>query len=142
MDNLNFRYCPVCSGELKAGKISLLLDRSFNSSQYVEWYSEEKAEYNNNHILKSAYDKRTAVNKIGANVPAGYCEKCNSIFAEFDIREKINPIGEEKLLTYDMDYYKESADSLYDDKIVSYDNNINEKYNTIGGYKIITGKEE
>ncbi|MCM1505761.1 MAG: PF20097 family protein [Ruminococcus flavefaciens] len=132
MNGLSFRYCPVCSSELKAGKITLPLGRTLSSVDYVNWYSDENAEYH----------KRTAINKIGANVPAGYCEKCDSIFAEFDIREKINPIGEEKLLTYDMDYYEESADSLYDDKIVSYDDNINEKYNTIDGYNIITGKEE
>lgn len=138
MNGLNFKYCPVCSGELKAGKIALPPEHSLSMSQYVVWYSDEKAEYNKNHILKSAYDKRTAVNKDGANVPAGYCEKCDSIFAEFDIREKYNPIGEDTLPTYDMDYYEESADSLYDDKIVSYDDDINEKYNTIGGYKIMT----
>lgn len=128
MNGLSFRYCPVCSSELKAGKISLPLERSFSSVQYVRWHSDENAEYH----------KRTAINKIGADIPAGYCEKCDKIFAEFDIREKINPIGEEKLLTYDMDYYEESADNLYDDKIVSYDDDINEKYNTIGGYTIQT----
>lgn len=74
-------------------------------------------------------------NSSGYN-PSGYCEKCGKIFAEFDVKEKYNLIGD------DTDYYEESADSPYDDKIVSYDDDINEKYNTIDGYTIITNKEE
>ncbi|MDE6426284.1 MAG: hypothetical protein K2K89_09150 [Ruminococcus sp.] len=139
MSNLNFRFCPVCSGELKTGKIALPAEHSLSFTQYVNWYSDETVEYNESHILKNAYDKRTAVKKAGATVPAGYCEKCDRMFAEFDIREKYNPIGEETIPSYDMDYYEESADSPYDDKITSYDTeSYYEKYNTIGGYKIIT----
>lgn len=68
----------------------------------------------------------------GENIPSGYREKCDRIFAEFDIREKYNPIGKETIPTYDMDYYEESADSIYEDKIVSYDaNECEEKYKII-----------
>ncbi|MBO5104816.1 MAG: hypothetical protein J6B74_07140 [Ruminococcus sp.] len=143
MSELSFRYCPICGGELESGKILLPPEHSLSLTQYVEWYSNEKIERNKWHIsrglLAVAYDKRTAIKKSGANVPAGYCEKCDRIFAEFDIREKYNPIGEETLPTYDMDYYEESTDNLYEDKIVSYDSDsYDEKYNNIGGYKIMT----
>ncbi|MDE6664637.1 MAG: hypothetical protein K2K14_00370 [Ruminococcus sp.] len=38
-----------------------------------------------------------------------------------------------------MDYYEESTDNPYEDKIVSYDSDsYDEKYNNIGGYKIMT----
>lgn len=139
MSELSFRYCPVCGEELKTGKIALPAEHSLSFTQYVNWYSDETVEYNESHILKNAYDKRTAVKKAGAIVPAGYCEKCDRIFAEFDIREKYNPIGEETIPTYDMDYYEESTDNPYEDKIVSYDSDsYDEKYNNIGGYKIMT----
>lgn len=143
MKNLNFKYCPVCGAELVTGKIRLPFGREMSSTQYVEWFSDRKIESNKGHILKGLFtvvcDKRTAVKKSGANVPSGYCENCDRIFAEFDIREKYNPIGEEALPTYDMDYYEESADSPYEDKIVSYDtDSYDEKYNTIGEYKILT----
>lgn len=139
MSKLSFRYCPICGEELETGKIALPAEHSLNFTQYVNWYSDETVKYNESHILKNAYDKRTAVKKAGAIVPAGYCEKCDRIFAEFDIREKYNPIGDETLPTYDMDYYEESTDNLYEDKIVSYDSDsYDEKYNNIGGYKIMT----
>ncbi len=142
MSNLNFKYCPICSEELETGKIALPPENSLSFIQYVEWYSDETIENDKGHILKSAYDKRTAVKKSGAIIPAGYCEKCDRIFAEFDIREKYNPIGEETIPTYDMDYYEESADNLYEDKIVSYDDDSDEKYNTIDGYTILTDSKK
>lgn len=135
MSKINFKYCPICSTELVTGKIALPAEHSLSFTQYVNWYSDETVEYNESHVLKNAYDKRTAVKKAGAIVPAGYCEKCDRIFAEFDIREKYNPIGEETLPTYDMDYYEKP---LYDDKLVSYDmDDYIEKYNQIDGYRII-----
>lgn len=138
MSNLSFKFCPVCNSEIVTGKISLPIEQGFKSMQWIEWFSEKKITNNKRRILRMAYDKRTAVNKCGSNVPAGYCEKCDRIFAEFDIREKYNPIGEETLPTYDMDYYEESADSLYEDKITSYDmESYDEKYNIIGRYKIV-----
>ncbi|MCM1358191.1 MAG: hypothetical protein NC205_06315 [Prevotella sp.] len=118
-------------------------ERGLGSTQYVEWYSDKKIARNKGRILKSVYDKRTAVRKFEANVPSGYCEKCDRIFAEFDMREKYNPIGEETLPTYDMDYYEESADNLYEDKIVSYhEENYDEKYDKIGRYKIFTDNKK
>ncbi|MDE6539948.1 MAG: hypothetical protein K2K66_07140, partial [Ruminococcus sp.] len=138
--------CPICGGELESGKILLPSEHSLSLTQYVEWYSNEKIERNKGRISKGlltvAYDKRTAVKKSGANVPGGYCEKCDRFFAEFDIREKYNPIGEETLSTYDMDDYEELVDSLYEDKIVSYHDNSDEKYDTIGGYKILTDNKK
>lgn len=138
MSNLNFKYCPICGGELETGKMAIPPEHGLSFIQYVGWYSDETIENDKGHILKSAYDKRTVVKKFGANIPAGYCEKCDRIFAELDIREKNNPIGEETIPTYDMDYYEKSADNLYEDKIVSYDDDSDEKYDTIGGYRIQT----
>lgn len=139
MSELSFRYCPVCGEELDSGKIALPAEHSLSFIQYVNWYSDETVEYNESHILKNAYDKRTAVKKAGAIVPAGYCENCDRIFAEFDIREKYNPIGEETIPTYDMDNYEDSADPLYEDKITSYDTeSYDEKYNIIDSYRIIS----
>ena len=139
MSELSFRYCPICGGELESGKILLPSEHSLSLTQYVEWYSNEKIERNKGRIsrglLTVAYDKRTAVKKSDANVPAGYCQKCDRFFAEFDIREKYNPIGEEALSTYDM--------NDYEDKIVSYDEeNYDGKYNTIGGYNILTDNKK
>ena len=147
MSELSFRYCPVCGEELDTGKILLPLEHGFSSTQYVEWYSDRKIESNKGNISKGlfkvAYDKRTAVKKVGGHVPSGYCEKCDRIFAEFDIREKYNPIGEETIPTYDMDYYEESTDNLYEDKIVSYDlDSSDKKYNTIDGYEILTDNKK
>ncbi|MDE5770623.1 MAG: hypothetical protein K2I06_03180 [Ruminococcus sp.] len=146
MSELSFRYCPICGEELQTGKILLPFERGFSSTQYVEWYSDRKTEGNKGHISKGlfkiAYDKRTAVKKVGGHVPSGYCENCDRIFAEFDIREKYNPIGEEAILTYDTDYYEESTDNLYEDKIVSYHDNNDEKYDTIGGYTILTDNKK
>ncbi len=142
MSNLNFKYCPICDGELETGKMHIPPENSLSFIQYVEWYSDKTIENDKGHILKSAYDKRTAVKKSGAIIPAGYCEKCDRIFAELDIREKYNPIGEETIPTYDMDYYEESADNLYEDKIVSYDDDSDEKYNTIDGYTILTDSKK
>lgn len=143
MSELSFKYCPVCGGELVTGKIALPAEHSLSFIQYVNWYSDETVEYNESHILKNAYGKRTAVKKAGAIVPSGYCEKCDRIFAEFEIREKYNPIGEETLSTYNVDYYEESANNLYEDKIVSYDEeSYDEKYNTIDGYEILTDNKK
>ncbi len=142
MSELSFRYCPVCGEELESGKIRLPAEHSLSLTQYVEFYSDLTLESCKGHVLKNAfkvYDRRTAVKKSGENIPSGYCEKCDRIFAEFEMREKYNPIGEETIPTYDTDYYEESTDNPYEDKIVSYDlDSHDKKYNNIGGYEIMT----
>lgn len=48
----------------------------------------------------------------------GYCEKCDRIIADIEIRESYNPIGEESLPTYDMDYYSIGTESTISDENV------------------------
>ncbi|MDE6781766.1 MAG: hypothetical protein K2J40_09950 [Ruminococcus sp.] len=85
MSELIFRYCPVCSKRLDTGK--LVIPKGCSITDYVWWYSE------NNIILKrlnegsflfrtipDEYEEKT-VDRM--NIPAGYCKKCDRIFAEF-----------------------------------------------------------
>ena len=141
MSEFSFKYCPVCGKELESGK--LMIPDGYSVTEYIWWYSEKKVLVKRLNectglfrILPAEYYKK---NSKKLNIPAGYCKRCDRIFAEFDIRENYNPIGEETIPTYDMDYYEESNDNLYEDKIVSYDSDsYDEIYNNIGGYKIIT----
>ncbi|MDE5558798.1 MAG: hypothetical protein K2J32_14120 [Ruminococcus sp.] len=122
MSKLSFRYCPVCGGELDTGYAKFPQPYGiFDKIQATGLYYSDKTTV-----------KAFIAHTLGEKNPAGYCEKCNRIFAEFYV------IGGETLPTYDMDYYNESADNLYDDKIVSYHDDSDEKYNTIGGYTILT----
>lgn len=140
MNGISFKYCPICGGDLEIGKMQIPSDRTIYLTEYVWWYSDKNKKnsqsYFPKNLFSNKYDKRTAVRKIPC-IPAGYCEKCDRIFAEFEIRDWNNPIDEETIQTYDMNYYEESADSIYDDKIVSYDDS-EEKYDTIDGYTILT----
>lgn len=128
MSNLSFKYCPVCSEELDTGKA-----RFPNSMR--RYYSDKITEELDGHSFKKLLRKpdKVFIKDWGAGNPVGYCQKCGKIFAEFDVRGEYNLIGEETI-----DYYEESADSLYEDKIVSYDDYSDEKYDTIDGYTILT----
>lgn len=131
MNGLSFRYCPVCSRELDTGYAEFpepygIFDKIESDGQY---YSDKTAGKFYGHPIKNLFrtpDKVFTAHTSGEKNPSGYCEKCGKIFAEFNVRGEYN-----MLPTYDMDYYEESADSLYDDS--------DEKYDTIGGYKILTG---
>lgn len=86
MNNLNFRYCPVCSGELETGK--LVIPKGHSIKDYVWWYSEKSiiVKCPNEYVglfrtISAEYNKKTA-DKL--NIPAGYCKKCDRIFAEFE----------------------------------------------------------
>lgn len=133
MSRLNFRYCPVCGGELETGKIAFPSSYQISGSYYSDKITKELDGHPVKKMLRSP-DKTFSL-EWGADNPAGYCRKCGRIFAEFDVIGSL--IDDEMLLTYE-DYYEESADSLYDDKIVSYDDDINEKYSTIDGYTVLT----
>lgn len=133
MGNLSFKYCPVCSRELETGKVAFPPSRQI----FIEgaYYSDEITEELDGHPFKNLLrrpDKTFSLER-GADNSAGYCQKCGRIFAEFDVIGSL--IDDETLLT---DYYDESADSLYEDKIVSYDDDSDEKYDTIDGYTILT----
>lgn len=134
MSNISFRYCPVYGGELDTGKVVFPPSRTiFAEGAY---YSDKIIKELHGHPVKKILrgpDK--TFNSSGDN-PSGYCKKCGKIFMEFKVTGSL--IDDEMLLTYDMDYYNESADNLYDDKIVSYYDDNDEKYNTIDGYKILT----
>lgn len=141
MKRLSFRYCPVCGGELDTGYAKF--PEPYGIFDKIEahglYYSDKTTGEFYGHPIKNFFrtsGKAFIAHTLGEKNPAGYCEKCNRIFAEF------YTIGGETLPTYDMDYYNESADSLYDDKIVSYDDDINEKYDTVGGYKILTDNKK
>ena len=138
MNQLNFKYCPVCGEELDTGKIKFPSPYSFLDIGHGWYYSDKISEKYEGHPVKKlfgTYDKEFYVQNWGkrAGDSAGYCQKCGKIFAEFDVIGEYNLIGEETI-----DYYEESADSLYEDKIVSYDDYSDEKYDTIDGYTILT----
>ena len=121
MSELSFKYCPLCKGELKSGKISVPISRKSGIlngfTDFISFYSEEDLEYLRQHLVKATFsgaDTKTTYFSAFKQpcIPAGYCEKCDRIFAEIEMRESYNPIGEETLPTYDMDYYCEDNDSL------------------------------
>lgn len=89
----------------------------------INFYCEEDIQYNKEHPLKSAfsvsYTKSTCFSAFKQPcIPAGYCEKCDRIIADIEIRESYNPIGEESLPTYDMDYYSIGTESTINDENV------------------------
>ena len=89
----------------------------------INFYCEEDIQYNKEHPLKSAfsvsYTKSTCFSAFKQPcIPAGYCEKCDRIIADIEIRESYNPIGEESLPTYDMDYYSIGTKSTINDENV------------------------
>lgn len=96
MSELSFKYCPVCGEPFASGKILLPASRSL--IDYVWWFSEESAEDLQKHPEKNLFcvkhNMKTALKNNRPNVPAGYCKKCDRIFAEFEIRDGDNPIGE------------------------------------------------
>lgn len=136
MSKLSFRYCPVCSGELETGKVAFPPSRNI----FIEgaYYSDKITEEIEGQFLKEILrepDKTFSLEQEAGN-SAGYCQRCGRIFAEFDV---IGSLIDDETLT--MDYYNdynESADALYEDKIVSYGDDSDEKYNTIDGYTILT----
>lgn len=131
MSKISFKYCPICSEELEMGKAHFPVSRTI-LFEHGRYYSDEITEELDGQPIKKFFRKSDkSFDSVGSN-PSGYCPKCAKIFVEFNI------IGEYGLIDDEEDYYNESADSLYDDKIVSYDDDINEKYNTIDGYKILT----
>lgn len=85
MNGLNFRFCPICSGKLESGKLMIPDGRSV--AEYVWWYSEKNVFVKRLNecvglfrIVPAEYYKKTT-DKL--NIPAGYCKKCDRIFAEF-----------------------------------------------------------
>ena len=127
MEKISFKYCPVCGGELQEGKISVPVSRRIGImngfTDTINFYCEEDIQYNKEHPLKSAfsvsYTKSTCFSAFKQPcIPAGYCEKCDRIIADIEIRESYNPIGEESLPTYDMDYYSIGTESTINDENV------------------------
>ncbi|MBQ9139641.1 MAG: hypothetical protein IJX61_03430 [Ruminococcus sp.] len=127
MGKISFKYCPVCGGELQEGKISVPVSRRIGImngfTDTINFYCEEDIQYNKEHPLKSAfsvsYTKSTCFSAFKQPcIPAGYCEKCDRIIADIEIRESYNPIGEESLPTYDMDYYSIGTESTISDENV------------------------
>ncbi|MDE6036064.1 MAG: hypothetical protein K2G36_09175 [Ruminococcus sp.] len=78
---LSFKYCPICSGELETGKIKFpaplsILDVIESEGKY---YSDK----NSGKLFKKS-DKHFSIQTD--NQPAGYCQKCNRIFTEFEVK--------------------------------------------------------
>lgn len=127
MGEISFKYCPVCGSELQEGKISVPVSRKpgvMNGfTDTILFYCEEDIQYQKEHPVKSAfsvaYSKSTCFSAFKQPcIPAGYCEKCDRIIADIEIRESYNPIGKESLPTYDVDYYCEETESTINDENV------------------------
>lgn len=100
MSALSFKYCPICGELLESGKIKLPADRTVYLTEYVWYYSNSNLESCKGHLMKrlfNSHDKKTAVRQLKPCVPAGYCKQCDRIFAEFEIRDWDNPIGEDEI---------------------------------------------
>ena len=126
MSELSFKYCPVCGGELEYGKISVPPPRGLVG--HIWFYSKEALEYRNKSRLRKEFlsncSKATYFSPLKQPcIQAGYCEKCDKILAEIEMREKYNPIGEETIPTYDMDYYCEDNDSMISEENISVQEN-------------------
>jgi hypothetical protein len=125
MEDMCFKRCPRCGGELQYGRISVSASRKIgilnNFTEEINFYPEEDAEYIKNRPVKSIFTgaerKTTRVAAFKQPcIPAAYCEDCDRIFAEIEMRDSYNPIGEATLPTYDEDYYCDENDSQIDDK--------------------------
>ncbi|MBR6243568.1 MAG: hypothetical protein IKQ90_08750 [Ruminococcus sp.] len=110
MSEISFNSCPICGEELTAGKIKVPISRNpgiFNHfTDVISFYptdlTDKKHSVGNctKETCFSAYDQPC--------IPAGYCESCDRIFAELDIRMSYNPIGEDTLPAKDIcDYSHE-----------------------------------
>ena len=89
MNELNFRYCPVCSGLLEKGNLMIPEGRSVRD--YVWWYSEKNVVIRQSDecvglLWKIPFEYDIENFKM-INIPAGYCKKCDRIFAEFKTGE-------------------------------------------------------
>lgn len=92
MNKIDFKYCPICSGELDTGKIKFPAPHAI--TEWIEaegkYYSDKTAEEYEGHPIRklfNIYDKEFTVQTFGANNPAGYCKNCGKIFAEFEVIE-------------------------------------------------------
>ena len=127
MEKLSFKFCPVCGKELQCGGLCLPVSRKpgiLNGfTDLILFYSDENIKQKEEHPLKGNLfgecDKTTYFSAFEQPcIPAGYCEDCDRIFADIEIRERYNPIGEKSLPTYDMDYYcEETEESIKDENI-------------------------
>lgn len=96
-ETLSFGKCPVCGGELSKGRLGLPMTRNtVYSYEAFTWYSDEKMRFIQEHPIKGLMEKPdrvTYADKSPITIPAGFCEVCNKIFPELDIRDKDDPIG-------------------------------------------------
>lgn len=89
MSNINFKYCPICGGDLETGKVKFPAPHSILElvDAQGKYYSDEISEKYEGHSIKKlfkTYDKLFTVQTWEADNPAGYCKECNRIFAEFE----------------------------------------------------------
>lgn len=87
-----FAKCPVCGGELKTGKMSIPASRSIYPK--IQWRSDENFQKCREHPLKSFFTMQNTAEKVSFvgsfkeyPIPAGFCENCNKIFAEFEVAD-------------------------------------------------------
>ncbi len=80
MNELNFKYCPLCSGKLEFGNLIIPNGRSI--AEYVWWYSDKKVVVKHINECIGVFPM-TSYHKIKnkLDITAGYCKKCGKIFA-------------------------------------------------------------
>ncbi|MCM1505762.1 MAG: PF20097 family protein [Ruminococcus flavefaciens] len=87
MSSIVFRYCPLCSRRLERGK--LILPHGNSVTGYVWWYSEEKVIVRSLDdcvgLFQTMHGGRDGKTFSKSDIPAGFCEKCDRIFAEFEV---------------------------------------------------------
>ena len=90
MEELSFKRCPICGGELDTGKVQFPAPRVIFDAE-GKLYSDKTTEANEKHRIKKLFqtcDKSFPIQTWGIeNNLAGYCGKCNHIFLEFEVTE-------------------------------------------------------
>lgn len=93
MEEISFKRCPICGGELDTGKVQFPAPRAIFDLIDAEgkFYSDKTTEANEKHRIKKLFqtcDKSFPIQTWGIdNNSAGYCGKCNRIFLEFEVTE-------------------------------------------------------
>lgn len=87
MNEHSLNYCPMCGKPLEYGKLILPYRNSVTG--YVWWHSEKKVIVKSLNdcigLFRTMHGGRDGKTFRKYDIPAGFCEKCDRIFAEFEV---------------------------------------------------------
>lgn len=140
MEESSFRCCPRCGGGLLYGRMQIPASRRpgiINGfTDQITFFTEEEAEYIRKHPLKTAFTSGERVTNFAVFkqpcIPAVYCEKCDRIFADIEMRAAYNPIGEDNLLiNEDESCYQDDQGSIKEENIYVQEKDPYEEWNDL-----------